>query len=131
MASIPLRPCRHPGCCALVPGGYCEAHRPRRVDERSDEARAWHRFYLTRVWTQLLRPEQLLRQPFCEECAKFGLRVRATDVDHIVDHKGDWAVFVDRSNLRSLCHSCHSRKTLRDLREKRAGKSGRGGAKAR
>jgi 5-methylcytosine-specific restriction protein A len=36
-------------------------------------------------------------------------------VDHIVDHKGDWRLFVDRNNLESLCHSCHSRKTLREM----------------
>lgn len=122
MNNKPLRPCKHPGCSMLVSGGYCDAHKPR-DDDRSDDAKAWRRFYLTDTWTQDLRPEQLLRQPFCEECDKRGLRVRATDVDHIVDHKGDWAVFTDRKNLRSLCHSCHSRKTLRDLREKRGGKS--------
>ena len=43
-----------------------------------------------------------------------GRRVRATDVDHIRDHRGDWALFTDRSNLQSLCHSCHSRKTMRE-----------------
>ena len=49
------------------------------------------------------------------ECARRGLRVRATDVDHIVDHKGDWGKFTDRSNLESLCHPCHSRKTMREV----------------
>ena len=52
--------------------------------------------YFTDEWRKDLRPTQLMREPFCRECARAGRRVRATDVDHIVDHKGDWAVFCDR-----------------------------------
>jgi len=113
MAMKPLRPCRHPGCGVLVPGGYCPAHQPRRA-ERSEEAKAWRWMYQTDAWKQL-RGSQLLREPFCRTCAGRGLRVPATDVDHIQDHKGDWALFADPDNLESLCHSCHSRKTAREL----------------
>ena len=115
MAMKPLRPCRYPGCSVLVRDGYCEDHRPQRTGSRSEEARSWHWMYLTDEWTKDLRPTQLLNEPFCRECARRGIRIRATDVDHITDHKGDWAVFCDRSNLESLCHSCHSRKTAREL----------------
>ena len=124
MAKKPLRPCRHPGCCVLVADGYCEAHRPRTV-ERSEEAESWRWMYRTPEWRDDLRPEQLLKEPFCEECARRGDRVRATDVDHREDHKGDWLKFTDRSNLRSLCHSCHSRKTAKDLWKNRAKKKRR------
>ena len=88
MALKPLRPCRHPGCCVLVSDGYCDAHRPR-GDRRSEEAQSWRWMYRTDKWLRELRPEQLLREPFCRECSKRGIRTRATDVDHIVDHKGD------------------------------------------
>lgn len=125
MAMKPLRPCRHPGCHELVSGGYCQQHQPKRRDNRSEESRTWRWMYSTDEWTQDLRPTQLLLEPFCQECAKRGLRVRATDVDHIEDHKGDWAKFCDRGNLRSLCHSCHSRKTARDLWKNRAGNKSR------
>lgn len=122
MAMKPLRPCRHPGCGVLVPGGYCAAHQPPKEDRRSTESQAWRWMYGTEDW-KLLRGDQLLREPFCRECAVRGVRRRATDVDHIRDHKGDWAVFTDPGNLESLCHSCHSRKTARELwqnrREKR------------
>ena len=122
MAMKPLRPCRHPGCGVLVPGGYCAAHQPPKEDRRSAEAQAWHWMYGTEDWKRL-RGDQLLREPFCRECGRRGFRRRATDVDHIRDHKGDWAVFTDAANLESLCHSCHSRKTARELwqnkREKR------------
>lgn len=118
MAMKPLRPCRHPGCGVLVPGGYCAAHQPPKEDRRSAEAQAWRWMYGTEDWKRL-RGDQLLREPFCRECARRGLRRRATDVDHIRDHKGDWAVFTDPANLESLCHSCHSRKTARELWQNR------------
>ena len=120
MAMKPLRPCRKPGCRTLVSAGYCEQHQPKRSNnDRSEEAQSWHWFYSTPEWKGDLRPMQLLREPFCEECAKRGIRVRATDVDHRKDHKGDWQKFIDKTNLRSLCHSCHSRKTAQDLWQKR------------
>lgn len=118
MAMKPFRPCRYPGCCTLVAEGYCETHRPRRTCDRSEEAQSWRWMYGTPEWEQL-RGGQLLREPFCRVCARKGLRVRATDVDHIVDHKGDWTVFTDPDNLESLCHSCHSRKTARELWQNR------------
>ena len=74
--------------------------------------------YSTPEWRDDLRPGQLLREPYCRECAKHGMRVRATDVDHIEPHKGSWKRFTDRDNLQSLCHSCHSRKTLAEMRQK-------------
>ena len=112
MAMKPLRPCQKPGCYALVRGGYCSAHKPKQAPRK--ESAAWHRWYSLDIWTEDLRPGQLLREPFCRVCAQHGIRTRATDVDHVQDHKGDWSRFVDRSNLQSLCHSCHSRKTMRD-----------------
>lgn len=116
MSLKPLRPCRHPGCCALVSGGYCSAHQPR--PQRGAESASWHWMYSTPEWRDDLRPGQLLREPYCRECAKHGMRVRATDVDHIEPHKGSWERFTDRDNLQSLCHSCHSRKTLAEMRQK-------------
>jgi len=120
VAMKPKRPCRHPGCSVLVEDGYCEKHRPRRTRDRSAEAESWRWMYKTDEWIYELRPAQLLKEPFCRECAKRGERVRATDVDHIVDHKGRWDVFADPDNLESLCHSCHSRKTATELWQNRA-----------
>lgn len=112
MASKPLRPCKHPGCAAFTRDGWCDTHRPKAAPRK--ESAAWHGWYSLPIWTDDLRPNQLLLEPFCRECARAGRRVRATDVDHIVDHKGVWAVFINRANLQSLCHSCHSRKTMQD-----------------
>ena len=117
MGRRPLRPCRAPGCRILVPGGYCPAHQPEK-NGRSERAASWRWMYATQTWDGL-RSAQLLKEPFCRACAARGLRVRATDVDHIRDHKGDWTVFTDERNLQSLCHSCHSRKTAQELHKSR------------
>lgn len=144
MALKPLRPCRRPGCGALTREGYCPLHKPKpaprsreaalgpslglRPNDRSGSARAaWRRWYSLKIWTDDLRPGQLLREPFCRECARYGIRTPATDVDHIQDHKGDWELFTDPGNLQSLCHSCHSRKTAETMTQTH---SKRGKAKA-
>lgn len=115
MALKPLRPCAHPGCCEVTRETWCPKHKPQRKDRRSAESADWQRWYKLPIFAKHLRPQQLLREPFCRECAKFGLRIPATDVDHIVPHRGDWALFTDPENLQSLCHSCHSRKTAREV----------------
>lgn len=114
MGKRPPRPCRYPGCGEVTADGWCPAHRPRRA-KRGASAQ-WHKFYLTRLWRDTLRPGQLLREPFCRACAGRGLRMPATEVDHIRPHKGDWNRFADPDNLQSLCHSCHSRKTMAENR---------------
>lgn len=117
MATKPLRTCRYPGCYVLVPGGYCTQHQPR-GDRRGEESGAWRWMYGTDLWRRL-RGEQLLREPWCRVCAQRGVRTRATDVDHIRDHKGDPVLFGDAANLQSLCHSCHSRKTAAEMGQNR------------
>ncbi len=128
MASKPLRPCRHAGCPALTREGWCPKHKPQHRRRMSAEYHGW---YLLPVWTDDLRPAQLLREPFCRECARKyppddpRHRTRANVVDHIKPFRGDWALFVDPKNHQSLCKSCHDLKTAQeraaDRREKRAG----------
>ena len=40
----------------------------------------------------------------------------ATDVDHIIPHRGDKKLFWDSGNWQSLCHECHSRKSYSERR---------------
>ena len=117
MALKPLKPCRHPGCSELTRDGYCQRHKPKRAQRK--ESADWHWMYFTRIWTDDLRPTQLFLEPFCRACAKQGLRTRATVVDHVEPHRGDWALFTDRTNLQSLCEQCHNRKTALEMAERR------------
>jgi 5-methylcytosine-specific restriction protein A len=54
-----------------------------------------------------LRACQLRKEPICVVCRK----VAANTADHISDHRGDWILFLDPNNLRSVCATCHSKKT--------------------
>ena len=60
---------------------------------------------------QKARKRYLNAHPLCVECMKVGKYVRATDVDHVMPHRGDLDLFWDENNWQALCHSCHSRKT--------------------
>ena len=121
MAQKPLRPCRHAGCGVLTREGYCERHRPTHKRRISADYHGW---YNLPIWTDRLRPQHLLAEPFCRACAARGDRVRATVVDHIQPHRGDGQRFTDPDNLQSLCKYHHDRKTAlemaRDRREARS-----------
>ena len=116
MARQPLRPCRHPGCPVLTREGWCDKHRPKHQRRVSAEYHGW---YLKPIWTKRLRPEQLLREPFCRECARQGVRTPADTVDHIRPFRGDWALFVDPANHQSLCKFHHDQKTAREQAQDR------------
>jgi len=109
MPNAALRPCSYPGCARLVKSGRCDLHQG---EERYDPRRS--RLY-DRHW-QKRRMHQLARQPWCEECLRGGAYVPATDVHHLVPHRGDRHIFMT-SALESLCHSCHSRKTVKEQGE--------------
>lgn len=103
MPARPMRPCTHPGCRRLSVDGRCPLH-PRWMLRQPRT----QRFYDSRRWRDHIRPSQLRRHPLCEECARPGHAVIATEVDHV---DGDPTNNAD-TNLRSICKSCHSRKTV-------------------
>ena len=117
MAEKPLRPCAKAGCFALTSEGYCPKHKPVKASRR--ESAQWHGWYNKPIWTEDLRPAQLMRQPFCRTCQDRGIRTRATVVDHVIPFRGSWALFVDANNHQSLCKRCHDRKTAAEQAERR------------
>lgn len=106
-----LRPCRHPGCLKLTDDVYCDIHSSDKI-KKEFRPTSSQRGYGYK-W-QKAREGYLAKHPFCSECEKQGLKVLATDVDHIIPHKGDKALFWDSSNWQALCHECHSRKTQKE-----------------
>lgn len=109
----PQRPCRAQGCRALHrnASGYCDTHADQvksYVKEKPRESSTARGYGYK--WQQA-RAGFLARHPLCIKCQARGLVVVATDVDHIEPHKGDMALFWDRSNWQALCGPCHSTKT--------------------
>lgn len=86
------------------------------------EAMAWKKLY-GRPWRKA-RAAFLAVHPFCVECSKMGVVQVAEDVDHIVPHRGDRALFWRRGNWQPLCKVHHSQKTAREVWH---GASGTGG----
>nr|WP_238270386.1 HNH endonuclease [Paraburkholderia terrae] len=114
MPSRPLRPCKQPGCRALVTDGYCDAHAHKASNWRKREDRtgsttargygaAWQR---KRKWI-LDRDHGL-----CQPCLQKGRVTEASQVDHI-KAKADGGTD-DDGNLQSICEPCHKTKTARE-----------------
>lgn len=109
--------CTVPGCGVLVAGASrCAAHaaaekaKAQAVDR--ERGTAAQRGYGA-AW-QKARAGFLRSHPLCVHCKARGLVTAATDVDHIVPHRGDQDLFWQHANWQSLCHSCHSVKTARE-----------------
>ncbi|MBZ5497652.1 MAG: HNH endonuclease [Acidobacteriia bacterium] len=102
-------PCGHPGCSALTHGRRCDEHQR---EERRQLARSRPNpaaMGYGHEWRKASR-RFLEENPLCVHCRQAG-RIRTSEVtDHIVPHKGDMALFWNRSNWQALCWRCHSRK---------------------
>jgi 5-methylcytosine-specific restriction endonuclease McrA len=115
LRTLPSRLASLPSRVAIVqPGSW-------RADKTSSAARGYGY-----AW-QMARAEHLLAHPFCAYClrdagieatsiegvvlecaAKRVCVPRATLVDHMDPHRGDMALFWDRSRWQSLCTNHHS-----------------------
>lgn len=111
MPKIPDHPCAHPGCPALVPRGkkYCDEHAAIHTEEQRPAAARGY----GAAWRGA-RKRYLAAHPLCVKCMKEGRCVKATDVDHIIPHRGDMKLFWNESNWQPLCHRHHSMKTRRE-----------------
>ena len=98
-------------------GAYCDEHAPV-YSYTSDTREAYRDWYHLPVWKRM-RKRHLDIEPFCRECLKNGVYVKAFQVDHIVPHRGDWSLFTNEGNLQTLCEVHHTRKTMAERRERR------------
>jgi 5-methylcytosine-specific restriction protein A len=59
-----------------------------------------------------LRQQFITQHPLCiQKDTDTRCTLVAEEVDHIVPHRGDPALFFDWDNLQAMCKVCHSRKT--------------------
>ncbi len=104
--------CTYPGCSRLaIERGRCAMHR-RDAERFFPRDPVSQRLYNTQEW-KAIRDEQLTREPWCRECAKHGVKRRATIADHIKPHKNNEQEFY-HGELQSLCVACHAQKTNRE-----------------
>lgn len=90
------------------PRRVAEAPKPRVHESRGS---AHSRGY-GRKWREA-RLGYLARHPLCVHCLARGYVTASIEVDHIVPHCGDPALFWDaENNWQALCKPCHSAKTV-------------------
>lgn len=110
-------PMRAPRLCIcgnrVASGARCPCQAPRDAERKarfdktrpSSSARGY-----SREWEEA-RKAFLAVHRHCRRCGRL-----AAVVDHIRPHKGDTALFWDRSNWQALCRSCHSGAKQREER---------------
>ncbi len=103
-------PTSAPTVCVKCQRAGCDCKRVSYPDQREKNSNA--RGYTSR-WRRFAK-NYLNRNPLCVHCRKSGRVTPATEVDHIIPHRGDQELFWDtENNLQGLCKECHSRKTGR------------------
>jgi len=113
----PLKPCRQPGCSALVAGSYCDKHK-RQTQMEYDHQRgtASRRGYDGR-WQKYSK--WFLRQPgnqICKLRLDSGCTLVAKCVDHITPPAGpNDPLFWDPDNHQASCIHCNSVKGKRKI----------------
>ena len=117
--------CAARGCDDLAEAGQarCALHLERQRDalaerrraaQLTDHAARWRILYRSRDW-RAASAAFLRKHPLCCDCGELGVVEPSRVVDHKIRHKGDAALFWDRSNWQALCLTCHNRKTAREV----------------
>jgi 5-methylcytosine-specific restriction protein A len=127
MTTLPLRVCSAPNCYTLVRSGRCPEHgTQRRQVADSRRGTRTQRGYDSKRW-QPSRDRFIQEYPLCgmrpkdqppvmSRCHDEGRHTPAAQVDHVIPHRGDQALFWDREgNWQSLCASCGGRKSAAGL----------------
>ncbi|MEN6522350.1 MAG: HNH endonuclease [Anaerolineaceae bacterium] len=128
MPTKPKTLCTYPGCSNLVVSGRCALHTTStKVEGEFIRDRETQRLY-DRSW-QKRRASQLAAQPWCELCLRVGIYTPATDVHHVISHRGDKTIFRS-SPLKSLCKKHHSQITVREVKGRGLKKIQDGGCQA-
>lgn len=81
------------------------------------EVNPWRSWYSDPEWIAL-RKRVLIEEDFtCRMCGwKEVVDTSKLVGDHIVPHRGDRTLFLDRENVQCLCKRCHDSKKQRDER---------------
>lgn len=96
---------------------HIAAHAQRQEHARHAARFNAHQRGYTREWRKVSRAF-LQANPVCRGfdsvCEERGLIRPATEVDHVIPHRGNMRLFWDQTNWQALCHTCHCRKTARE-----------------
>lgn len=115
MALRPKTICNWAGCGKTIDQGrYCQKHeelfQAQENKRKSIRNADYSRMY---SWNWRKYSQNYIKaHPLCRICLEDGKIIPATEVDHIIPHKGDKDLFWAEDNHQALCKPCHSRKTV-------------------
>lgn len=93
------------------PEPYCSEHRKQaRQGSKNYQAKSREVRGYGYDWIQF-RKMILAREPYCRQCMREGRPEKATDVDHIIPHKGNASLRLNPENCQPLCKACHGKKS--------------------
>ena len=98
-------------------GALSKGELKRAYDATRRAVKPWRAWYGSAEW-RAIKARQRALQPLCERHLKRGEIVAMAVVNHVVPHRGDWALFVS-GPFESLCKACHDGEVQR---EERAGR---------
>ena len=114
MSINPPKACSEPGCPNVTHSKYCKIHTAQHTRVHTREKPNAYKSGYDKHWRRE-RKVFLSNNPLCENCLnKHDVIRAATQVDHIIPHKGNMRLFWNISNWQALCHSCHSSKTAKE-----------------
>ena len=96
------------------PSARTKRERGREHDAKRRVEKPWRKWYFTREWKEI-RAGQLFAEPYCRRCKRRSALVKATVVNHIEPHRGDWTKFI-AGPFESLCKTCHDSEVQREER---------------
>jgi 5-methylcytosine-specific restriction protein A len=115
MALRPKTLCCYAGCGKTIDQGrYCDKHEAlHQINENKRKAIRNTDYSRMYTWNWRKYSSTYLKaHPLCLKCLEDGKLIPATEVDHIIPHKGDKDLFWLEDNHQGLCKPCHSRKTV-------------------
>ena len=111
-----MRYCLQPRCHELVQSGYCPTHARTSSRDRGYTHRWDLRAALFRTHYPLCGQRPNGQRPVMSRCYEERRVTVATQVDHVVPHRGDPVLFWDEDgNWQSLCAACGARKSRAGL----------------
>ena len=84
--------------------------RPKRIKYKTEDHHS--KFYNSKAWKKL-RLTYITENPLCQNCLQNGIIKPAREVHHkqifstANTEEGQWNLFLDDSNLMSVCSHCH------------------------
>ena len=118
----PAYPCAEQGCPSqAATRGRCLEH-AKQIDQRRGTSadrgygRAWQKAAAAfKVRNPLCGMRDGHAAPVMSRCHEQGITTAAYQVDHVIPHRGDRALFDNQANWQSLCRSCGSAKSRAGL----------------